>query len=101
MALRYIAISLAGQAAETPNSQSTLATAVSDAIDAAETANASDDADTEIAAITTALTALTDNQPSGALVVTLDTSQVTTKNKLRQLLDAAYRHLAEASKALT
>lgn len=104
MALRYTSISAAGAVAETPNSQSTLATAVSTAITAAGTANAvagaKADVTTELAAISTALTALTANQPSGALVVTMDTSQVTTKNKLRQLLDAAYNHYA-ASNLLT
>lgn len=104
MALRYIAVSSAGAASETPNSQTTLAAAVSTAIDAAATANAGAgakaDVTTELGAITTALTALTANQPSGGIVVTVDTSVVTTKNKLRQLLDAAYAHIA-ASNLLT
>ena len=104
MAARYIAVSTAGTASESANSQSTLATAVSTAITAAGTANAvagaKADVTTELAAITTALTDLTANQPTGGIVVSLDTSAVTTKNKLRQLLDAAYAHIA-ASNILT
>ena len=104
MALRYIAVSAAGAPSESANSQATLATAVSDAIDTATTANAvagaKADVTTELAAITTALTAMSANQPTGGIVVTLDTTAVATKNKLRQLLDAAFNHIA-ASNLLT
>lgn len=101
MALRYIAVSAAGAASETPNSQSTLATAVTDAIDVAITANGEvgllADVTTELGLVTDALTALTANQPTGGIVVTLDTELVTTRNKLRELLDAAYNHLAASN----
>lgn len=101
MALRYIAISAAGTPAESADAQTTLAAAVTDAIDAAGVANAvagsNADVTAELADITTALTALTANQPTGGIVVTLDTSVVTTKNKLRQLLDAAYAHVAASN----
>ncbi len=104
MALRNIAVSAAGNAGESANSQAALATAVSDAIVAAGVANAvagsNADVTTELATVDAALTAMTANQPSGGIVVTLDTSAVTTKNKLRQLLDAAYAHIA-ASNMLT
>jgi hypothetical protein len=96
MAIRYAAVSTAGAVSESLNNQSALATAVSTAITAAGTANAAAgakaDVTTELAAVTTALTALTANQPSGGIVVSVDLSSVTTKNKLRQLLDAAYEH---------
>lgn len=104
MALRYIAVSAAGAAAESPNSQAALATAVSDAVAVAVTANGEvgllADVTTELGLVSDALIAMTANQPAGGIVVTLDTELVTTKNKLRQLLDAAYNHLA-ASNLLT
>lgn len=104
MAIRYVAVSSAGTASESPNSQSTLATAVTAAVTAAGVANAvagsNADVTTELAAVTAALTALTANQPSGGIVVAMDNSIVTTKNKLRQLLDAAFAHIA-ASNQLT
>lgn len=100
MTIRNIAFNIAADGAETVNAQATLATAVEDAIAAADAANVSNDAATEIAAITTALTALTANQPSGAVVLSFDTSLVTTKNQLRKLLDAAYRHFADAQNTL-
>lgn len=97
MAIRNLAVNTAGTVSESLNDQTALATAVSDAIVAADTANVSNDATTEIAAIDTALTALTANQPTGGLVVALDLSLVTTKNKLRQLLDAVYNHVASTN----
>jgi len=104
MALRFLNVSSSGVVAQTPNSVSTLTTTVSDAITTAGTANAvagaKADVTTELAAISTALTALSANIPSGAVVLTIDTSSVTTKAKLKQLLDAAYEHVA-ASNLLT
>lgn len=97
MAIRYAAVSTAGAVSESLNNQSALATAVSDAITAADTANVSNDAATEITAIGTALTALTANQPSGGIVVSVNLSTVTTKNKLRELLDAAYVHFVSTN----
>lgn len=100
MALKNVAFNIRGDGAETPNSQTTLTSTVTTAIAAAVTANVSNDAASQITAITTAVTALTANRPSGAVVVTFDTSLVTTRNQLRQLLDAAYRHFAEAQNIL-
>jgi hypothetical protein len=100
VALKNVAFNIRADGAETVNSQATLITAGSDAITAAVTANASNDATTEIAAIQTALDAVSANQPTGAVVVTIDTSLVTTKNQLRVLLDAAYRHFAQAQDIL-
>lgn len=101
MALKNVAFNIRGDGGETTNTQATLITAVEDAITAADTANVSNDATAEIAAIQTALDAVAANQPSGAVVVTFDTSLVTTKNQLRKLLDAAYRHFADAQNILT
>ncbi len=104
MALRYLTVSAAGAVSQKANTATTLVTAVQTAVDAAATANAiagaKADVTTELAAITTAVTAVTASLPTGGIVVTLDTSLVTTKNKLRQLLDAAYEHVA-ASNLLT
>lgn len=101
MAIQNIVVDLAGVSASKLNSQAALATVVSDAITAADTANASNDATTEIAAIGTALTALTANQPSGAVVIAVNLSTVTTKNQLRKALDDAYRYLADSTNILS
>ena len=101
MAIRYVAISASGVPSESLNNQTTLAAAVTTAIDTAASANAAAgakaDVTTEIAAITTALTALTDNQPTGGIVVSVNLATVTSRNKLRQLLDAAYDHFSASS----
>jgi hypothetical protein len=101
MAIRNAAVSVVGIASENLNDQATLATAVSTAISTATTNNAVAGAKanvaTELAAITTALNALTANQPSGSVVVSVDVTAVATKNKLRQLLDAAYNHLVSTN----
>jgi membrane-associated protease RseP (regulator of RpoE activity) len=90
VALRHVTVSAAGVAAESANTTAALITA-------AGVANAEvglkADVTTELAAITAAV-------PTGALVVSIDTSLVTTKNKLRQLLDATYDHIV-ASNLLT
>ena len=105
MTLKNAAFNIAGHGTETVNSQVALAAEVTTAIELAGTANAvagaKADVTTELGAITTALTALTANQLSNALVVTMDTSLVTTKNQLRKLLDAVYRHWADAQDVLT
>lgn len=104
MALRYLAVSAVGAVSEKANTETTLVAAVQTAVDAAATANAAAgakaDVTTELAAVTTAVTAVTNSIPTGGLVVTLDTSLVTTKNKLRELLDAVFAHVA-ASNLLT
>lgn len=101
MAVRYVAVSSAGGASETPHAQTTLAATVATAIETAGTANAvagaKADVTTELAAITTALTALTANQPAGAIVVALDVSAVVTLAKFRRLLDAAYAQIAASN----
>ena len=101
MALKTIALTSRHAKGETVNSQAALIVVIDDAVAAAETANASNDAETEIAAIQTAVDAMEANQPTGAVVVTIDTDLVTTKNKLRELLDEAYRHFADAQDILT
>lgn len=105
MALKNAAFNIRADGSETVNSQTslaaTVATKISDATSANAAAGAKADVTTELGAITTALTALTANQPSGALVVTIDTDLVTTKTQLRKLLDAAYRHFADAQNILT
>lgn len=87
MAARYFTISAAGAAAETPNTTATLLAAIG-------TANAVAGAKADI---TTELAAAVANIPTGAMVIALDTSLVTTLNKLRQLLDAAYNNIAASS----
>lgn len=108
MALKNVALSVSAEPTVTtaaPNNQTALAAAVATAITTATTANgvagAKADVTTELGAITTALNALTANQPTGALVVTLDTSLVTTKTQLKNLMDAAYRYLADSQSLLT
>lgn len=101
MALKNVAFNIRADGSETLNSQATLITAAITAIAAAETANASNDCEAEIAAADAAVDAIAANQPSGAVVVTIDTSLVTTKNQLRRLLDAAYRHFADAQNILS
>jgi len=105
MAKKYIGLSADGTVESHPDTQTTLIAAVASAIDAAGTANAAAgakaDVTTELAAVTTALDAVTANQVTGAVVVSVDLSLVTTKTKLRQLLDAAYRYLADSSTTLT
>lgn len=101
MAIRYLAVSAAGVVANTLNNQATLIADAITAVAAAETANASNDADAEIAAADAAVDLIAANQPSGAVVVAVDLAQVTTKNQLRQLLDAAYTHLATSTNTLT
>lgn len=85
--------------------QAALATAVSDAIDTATTANgvagSNADVTSELAAIGTALTALTANQLTGALTVSVDTSLVTTRTQLRKLMDEAYRYFADSQSFLS
>lgn len=104
MALRYLSVSAAGDVSETENDQSDLITAADAAIDDIGTANAeagsNADVTTEVAAAVAALAAVTANQPSGGVVITLNTSTITTLNKLREVLDAAYSHI-EASNILT
>lgn len=101
MATRYIAVSANGTTAESANARSTLTTAIQTAVDAAATANAvagsNADVTAELAAVTAAVTALSADAASGGLVVSIDTSVVTTRNKLRQLLDAAYSHIAASN----
>jgi hypothetical protein len=105
MAKHYIALSVGGISGSSPDTQADLTTAVTDAIDAAATANAAAgakaDVTAELAAVTAAVTALSANQLTGAVVVSVDLSLVTTKNKLRQLLDEAYRYFADGSDYLT
>ena len=105
MALKTIALTSRHAKGETVNVQTTLITAVTDAITAAGVANAvagaKADVTTKLATVTAAVAAVTANQPTGAVVVTIDTSLVTTKNKLRELLDEAYRHFADAQNILT
>lgn len=84
MAIRYAAVSSAGAVSETLNNQATLLAAVG-------TANAVAGAKADI---TTELAAAVANQPSGAVVVSIDLASVTTKAQLRRLLDAAYNHFA-------
>lgn len=101
MAIQQYVFTTNGIAASAPNSQSTLATAVSDAIAAADTANVSNDASTEIAAIDTALTALTADQLAGAVVINVDLSLVTTKAQVAKILQAAVRHLTVSTDTFT
>ena len=104
MAIRNVAVSAAGVAGESLNSQATLIAAVETAIGDAETANAvagsNADVTTELGLVTAAVAAVTANQPTGAVTVSVDLSAVTTKNQLRRLLDAARVHL-EATNLLT
>lgn len=104
MALRYLSVDVAGTVSETENDQADLIVAADEAIDAVGTANAESgsnaDVTTEVAAAVAALAAVTANQPSGDLVVTLNTSTITTRNKLREVIDAAYNHIV-ASNILT
>lgn len=104
MATRYIAVSANGTAAESANARTTLTAAIQTAVDAAATANAAAgakaDVTTELAAVTAAVTALSAEAATGGIVVSIDTSVVTTRNKLRQLLDAAASHI-EASNLIS
>lgn|SRR5574343_801698 len=101
MATRYIAVSSSGAVAESANARATLTTAIQTAVDAAATANAAAglkaDVTTELAAVTAAVSALSADAASGGIVVSIDTSVVTTRNKLRQLLDAAYSHIVASN----
>lgn len=87
MAIRYASVTTAGTVSESLNNQATL-------ISAASTANAAAGAKADVTAEIAAISA---NQPTGSVVVSVDLSAVTTKNKLRQLLDAAYQHFVSTS----
>jgi len=101
MATRYLAVSAAGTVSESANARATLTTAIQAAVDAAATANAgagsNADVTAELATVTAAVTALSADAPSGGVVVSIDTASVTTLNRLRQLLDAAYAHVASSN----
>lgn len=101
MAMRYFAVSATGTVSESANARSTLTTEVQTKVDAAATANAAAgakaDVTAELAAVTDAVRALSAEAPTGGVVVMIDTSTVTTLNKLRQLLDAAYAHAASSN----
>jgi hypothetical protein len=105
MVKKYIALSVTGVTGSQTDSQIALTTDITDAIDAATTANgvagAKADVTTELAAITTAVNALTANELTGAVVVSVDLSLVTTKAKLRKLLDEAYKYFADGGDYLT
>ena len=96
-----------GMVAGTTDSQVALTTAVSDAVDTAATANAAAgakaDVTTELAAIDTAIAALIANQTTGdgAVVLSIDTALITTKNQLRTVLEKAARQLTESMNLLT
>lgn len=87
MALRYVAVSAAGNPTESVND-------TADLVDAVATANAVAGSNADV---TTELAAVTASIPSGAIVVAVDTDAVTTLNALRQLLDAAYHHVAASN----
>lgn len=105
MAIQYVVATAAGVSSASPNEQTDLAEDVADAIAAAEAANGAvglkGDASTELAAVTTALEALTANQPSGAVVVSVDLEQITSRTQLRKVLDDVYRYLADSTNILT
>lgn len=82
MALRYASVDLAGTVSESLNNQASL---ISTAITANAGAGAKADVSSNLAAISA-------NQPTGSVVVSVDLSAVTTRNKLKQLLDAALNH---------
>jgi polyisoprenoid-binding protein YceI len=100
MALRQVAIGISpGNRAESTNVRATLTTTLTTAIGAVGTANAvagsNADVTTELAAVTAAVTALTANDATGPMVVTIDTAVVTTKNRLLDMLNAAFVHLGQ------
>lgn len=102
MAIEHFTFGASGNIASvTLNEQTDLIVAVDDAITAADTANVSNDATAEIAAIQTAVDAVEANQPSGAVVISVDLSLVTTKNQLRTILDAAAKYLTQSTNRLT
>jgi len=92
MALRNFAVAANGVVGESINSSATLIAAADTAVDDAVTANAAAgakaDVSTELGVAIAAIAAISANIPSGALVVSVDTSQVTSLNHLRSLLDS-------------
>lgn len=105
MAIKYVVATAAGVSSVSPNNQDDLAVVVADAIMSAELANGAvglkGDASTELAAVTTALNALTSNRPTGAVVVSVDLAQITSRTQLRKVLDNVYRYLADSTNQLT
>jgi hypothetical protein len=98
VALRNFAVTATGAAAETPNSVTALIATADEAVDTAVTANAvagaKADVSTELGLAIDAIAAIASDIPSGALVLTVDTEQVTNLNKLRELLDAVFNQIA-------
>lgn len=105
MAIQYVVATAAGVSSVSTNEQADLATVVADAIMAAELANGAvglkGDASTELAVVTSELEALTANQPSGAVVVSVDFDQITSRTQLRKVLDNVYCYLADSTNQLT
>lgn len=101
MALRNFAVSVGGAVVETANSAAALIAAADTAVDDAVTANgvagAKADVTTELGLAIDAIAAISTDIPSGALVVALDTAQVTTVNQLRALLDTFVNRIEGSS----
>lgn len=104
MAIRYFSVSTNGNVAESANDSATLVADITDAIDDAGVANqevgSNADITTELAAISDALDLLVTSIPTSPLSISINLSQITTKNQLKTLLDSALSAIAQKTNLL-